>query len=689
MNAKSRETTGGDDWQMVNSEKTTESSGRTETAKTSADATGSAERAWQMVTAFSNALVQTLLVLLALSISTVSKVALVLGILALTALTIFPGHLLRSTAWLRRVIPERLYGALGVFSQWVRQDVWWLLSAGVLVTVVVTLAVVPKEEPWVTCRIPDEITFLASDETSPAIQRAAGEFTAGKVDWLGCRQVNINVSGLRADEVRDRLGDWTFPVQPATGRTAGLTARKPPGARPDGWVADSLQEIDYLDRGTDGMPAFGERTVVATSPLVIAAREELAEELTEANRNPGDRDWADLLRERPGARQRVVRTHPLASNVGLMATAAAPGHVEGLSTRVRPGDNVRDVMCRYAGSLDTSPMVLTEQQFHELNVSLSGADPALPASGGCAVPGAGGGWPSPAPGSAGERPPRLTAVYPKGGHAMRYACVSKRWPDLRRPPAVERTVREFCDFLREALPRYGFRDADGRLNAGRLPAKAPWLRAAAPVAASWKPDIPKLLYKLATPLADHVLVVVDVSGSMARNRVNDGRSRLEAAIQVAQLAVTSKRGERTTGIMTFFPDDDRGAALAPVGDEGKALADRLTAIRNAYRTGSRPDPPMRPVIRRALDQVRGIGAPEERKAVLVLTDGGDPRGLTGEDIGEHEGVRLLMLSFDLHGCGTSPLPELRDRGLMSCYDASTDPDQKLDDAFTELRAVTD
>lgn len=673
---------------MANSEKTAETS---ETSP-SADATGSTERAWQMVTAFSNALVQTLLVLLALSISTVSKVALVCGILALTALTIFPGHLLRSTAWLRRAFPERLYGLLGMFSQWVRQDVWWLLSAGVLVTVVAVMAVVPKDVPWGTCRIPDEITFLTSAETSPAIQRAAGEFMAGKADWRGCRRTNINVSGLRADEVRDRLGDWTFPVQPATGRAAG----RPPGARPDGWIADSLQEIDYLDRSADGVPAFGERTVVATSPLVIAAPEKLAEELTEANRKPGDRDWADLLRGRPGARQQVVRTHPLASNVGLMATAAAPGPAEGLSAKVRPGDSVRDVMCRYAGSLDTSAMVLTEQQLHELNVSLSGTDPALPASGGCAVPGAG---PSGAaargnPGAnagknPGERPPRLTAVYPRGGHAMRYACVSRRWPDLRRPPAVERTVEEFCDFLREALPRYGFRDAGGRLDIGKLPAKAPWLRAAAPVAANWRPDVSALLYKLATPLADHVLVVVDVSGSMARNKVNDGRSRLEAAIQVAQVAVTSKRGERTTGIMTFFPEDDRGVPLGPVGDEGKALADRLTAVQKAYRDGSRRDPLMRPVVMEALDRMERTGDPAGRKAVLLLTDGGNPRGLTAEDLRKHGDVRLLMLSFDLHGCGTSPLPRLRDEGLMSCYDASTDPDQRLDDAFTELRTVTD
>ncbi|WP_329083807.1 MULTISPECIES: vWA domain-containing protein [unclassified Streptosporangium] len=669
---------------MVNSEKTVKT-------PPSADTTGSTERAWQMVTGFSNALVQTLLVLLALSISTVSKVALVLGILALTALTIFPGHLLKSTAWLRRAVPERLYGVLGVFSQWVRQDVWWLLSTGVLITVVAALAVVPKDEPWVTCQIPDEITLLASAETSPAIQRAAGEFMAGKVDWWGCRQMNINVSGLRAGEVRDRLADWTFPVQPATGRAAERPAGKPPGARPDGWIADSLQEIDYMDRGTNGVPAFGERTVVATSPLVIAAPEDLAEELTEASRNPGDRDWADLLRGRPGARQQVVRTHPLASNVGLMATAAAPGPSEGLSRKVRPGDTVRDVMCRYASSLDTSAMVMTEQQFYELTVALSGADPALPASGGCAVPGAGGGWPSPSATlrNAGERPSELAVVYPRGGHAMRYACVSKRWPDLRRPPAVERTVEEFCDFLREALPRYGFRDAEGRLNVERLPVKAHRLRSDAPVAANWKPDIPKLLYKLATPLADHVLVVVDVSGSMARNKVNDGRSRLEAAIQVAQLAVTSKRGERTTGIMTFFPDDDHAVPLAPVGDEGKALTGRLTDVQNAYRGGSRPDPPMRPIIAKALDQMERTGDPAERKAVLVLTDGGNPRGLTGEDIRGHGGVRLLMLSFDLHGCDTSPLPRLRDEGLLSCYDASTDPDQKLDDAFTELRTITE
>ncbi|MEU4830912.1 VWA domain-containing protein [Streptosporangium sp. NPDC023615] len=661
---------------MVQSERTTE-------PRPPADGTGSTERAWQLVTAFSNALVQTLLVLLALSVSTASKLVLVGGILALTALTIFPGLLLRNAVWLRRAFPGWTSGLLVSLFRGAQRNVWRLLAAGVLITILVVLAVVPKDEPWRTCQIPDEITLLASDETAPVIRRAAGEFMAGKVDWWGCRQVNITVSGLRAGEARERLRDWTFPVQPASERTA----RQAPGARPDGWIADFAEEIDYVRR--DESPAegrtFGERTIVATSPLVIAASPALADDLTQGDWRPGGREWASLLRGKSGSRLQVLRTHPRASNVGLMAAAAAPLPDEDLSAKVRLSDDARDMMCRYAGSREASPMLLTEQQLHELNLGLSGAGPA---PGGCADPATPGGPPSPVTWRASvPNEPPLTAVYPAGGHAMRYACVSKKWPDLKRPAVIKRTVEEFCDALREILPRYGFRDEGGRLALDRLPKRTSWLRPEAPVA-DWKPDVLALLHGLRAPLGEHVLVLVDVSGSMARNKVNDGRSRLEAAIQLAQLVVTSRGGDLTTGIETFFPGDGHAADLVPVLDGGKALADELGTVLEDYRAGSRPDPAMRPVLREVLTRMQRTGDPRDRRIVLVLTDGGNPGGLTADDLRGRDGVRLVMLSFDLHGCDTPPLPELRDRELMSCHDVSNDPEQTLDDAFNELRAAT-
>ncbi|GAA3024464.1 VWA domain-containing protein [Streptosporangium longisporum] len=658
---------------MVQSEKTREPG-------PPADDTGPTNRAWQLVTGFSNALVQTLLVLLALSVSTTSKLVLIGSILALTALTVFPGVLLRNAAWLRRAFPGWISGRLESLFRVTQRNAWRFLTAGVLVTVLVVLAVVPKDEPWRTCQIPDEITLLASDETAPVIRRAAGEFMARKVDWWGCRQVNITVSGLRAGEARERLRDWTFPVQPTTERTA----REAPGARPDGWIADFAEEIDYVRR--DETPAegrtFGERTVVATSPLVVAASPALADDLTQGDWRPGGRDWASLLRGKTGSRLQVLRTHPRASNVGLMAAAATPLPEEDLSAKTRLSDDTRDLMCRYAGSGEASPMLLTEQQLHELNLGLSGTGPA---PGDCAAPGTVGGRPSTTRPSALDEP--LTAVYPAGGHAMRYTCVSKKWPDLRRPLVITRTVEEFCGALREILPRYGFRDDRGRLALDRLPKRTSWLKAEARVA-DWRPDVLALLHELRTPLGEHVLVVVDVSGSMARNKVNDGRSRLEAAIQLAQLVVTSRGGDLTTGIATFFPGDGHAVDPAPVRDGGKALAGRLGTALEEYRTGSRPDPPMRPVLKEALARMEGTGDPEERRIVLVLTDGGNPAGLTAADLRGHGGVRLAMLSFDLHGCDTPPLPELRDRELLSCHDVSTDPEKTLDDAFNELRTAT-
>ncbi|MBG0830929.1 substrate-binding domain-containing protein [Planomonospora sp. ID67723] len=600
------------------------------------------------------------------------KIVLICGIVGLTALTVVPEIPLGALNWLRRTVPRKLTALFDSFFRWVQKRVWWFLSSGILLTVGVLCFLLVRDPPWSPCRIPVEVTFAVSDETAPAVRRAADAFMEDKVNWWGCRGVNVNVSALPADGIRNRLHNWAFPVEPSGGRTP----KTPPGARPDGWIADFPEEVDYVRGRRDPKLTLGEPVTVATSPLVIAAPPGLADDLAGDDLRPGAHDWAYLLRPRSSTR-RVIRTYPLASNVGLVATAAGPA--EGLSEEVRPDDNVHEVMCRYPAGTTAPPVVMTEQQFHEVNLALSGTASASRAPDGCfaglaTVPMAGktpAGGPSP-----------LTAVYPKGGHALHYICVPTLWSDLERPGSVRRAVEDFCGALRETLPRYGFRDHRGRLDTGSLPPGNGWLKREAPVALDWKAPVISTLYRSRTRLAEHVLLLIDNSGSMG-NRTSGGGSRLMAAGRLAQFVVTGRRGEQTTGVRTFFPEDGHDSGPAAVTDEGKSLVERLDAVMDVRP--SRPDPEMRSLIIDALDRMASIGGDQDRRVVLVLTDGGDPAGLTAEDLRKRGDVRLVMLSFTGKGCAKRPLPELRDKGLMSCYDASSDPERALDEVFDELR----
>ncbi|MBB5964425.1 substrate-binding domain-containing protein [Planomonospora venezuelensis] len=619
--------------------------------------------------------------LLALSVSTLWKAVLICGIVGLAVLTVVPEVPLGVLSWLRHTLPGKLAALFDAFFRWIQKRIWWFLSTGILLTVGVLCFLLARDPPWGPCRTPVEVTFAVSDETAPAVRRVADAFMRDEANWWGCRGVNVNVGALPADGIRNRLRDWTFPVEPSGGRTP----RTPPGARPDGWLADLSEEVGYVRGRRDPKLTFGEPVTVAVSPLVIAAPSGLADDLAGDDLRPGAHDWAYLLRPRSSTRQ-VVRTYPLASNVGLATTAAA-GPAADLSGEVRPDDNVHEVMCRYPDSAAAPPVVMTEQQFHEINLALSGTASAPRAPDGCfTAPAtvrmtAGRTGTAPASATADVLAP-LTAVYPKGGHALRYTCVPVLWSDLDRPGSVRRTVEEFCDALREALPRYGFRDHRGRLDTGALPPGSGWLKSEAPVALDWKAPVTSTIYQSRTRLADHVLLLVDNSGSMG-NRAADGGTRLTAAGRLAQFIVTSRRGERTTGVQTFFPEDGRGSGPAAVTDGGRSLVERLDAVMDVRP--SRPDPEMRALVVDALDRMAAIGGGQDRRVVLVLTDGGDPEGLAASDLRGRDGVRLVVLSFTGRGCAKKPLPELQEKGLMSCYDASSDPERALDEVFDELR----
>ena len=310
--------------------------------------------------------------------------------------------------------------------------------------------IVVANPPWGPCRLPAELRVLASSETAPLIETVADGFADERLDWRGCRAVHVSVNAPRsAADLRTWLSEgWD-------GEVAGPT--------PDLWVADSLAEITEVGAKTGGeLTLGGNPEVVASSPLVLALPEADAVNLAGVT----DRSWLNVLRK--SLTQRVLRTHPRTSNVGLLSTV---GLYEGrlddrglperqyvesrVSTEVGWFDDAYDLMCREAGVGSPAAVYLTEQQLYDFNQARAGKPGGVWEPADCSravtLPGGGG-------------LPPLHPLYLEGGPSMVHRCVPTTWASRRTAETVPALARAFCAALKRELPRLGLRSAEGRLS---------------------------------------------------------------------------------------------------------------------------------------------------------------------------------------------------------------------------------
>ena len=530
--------------------------------------------------------------------------------------------------------------------------------------------------PWAPCPIAWEVRLAASSETAPAVQHAAETFMRDTADWRGCRTANITITAPdSASELRRRLaGGWN------------ATPPHTPGPRPVLWIADSPAEVAQVRDVSSAR--IGRVETVATSPLVLAMPHATADLITSGLDEPGAFTWAQLINGVRSPRA-VLRTHPRTSNVGLLATVGLEESLPGedrkaerdalearIGGRVGWAEDVHDVMCRFLDADDASgdrvpAFVMSEQQLYEFNMARSGTGTGSWTRADCA-------------GSA-ARPgpvPRLRPLYPRGPdgrhiHSLIYQCVPLDWADQPTPPAVSEIVRAFCGHLATALTRLGFRDADGRLpaldSAGELAADAA-------VAPDWPSDITGTLARAAVPrLGDHVLLAVDVTGSMSNSLNTDG-DRLRAATDTAKTLVAHMPGALTTALWTYPAADAEAthevlAPPAPVRDDGAALAALLDPVQLAT---DRTDRSLSRLVRAGVEELAGR---DGQRVLVVFTDGGgadfDESPLTGT-----AGVEIVLLTFGGRGCDHPGLAEGTPREGLLCYPVDSDPP---DQAVSSLR----
>ncbi|MFN2452334.1 MAG: substrate-binding domain-containing protein [Candidatus Dormibacteria bacterium] len=453
------------------------------------------------------------------------------------------------------------------------------------------------------------VTVAASPEKSDLLARLAARYDANRPSLDGhCVDVRVNavLSGVAEKAL-----------------AAGWDASKD-GPNPVVWSPAASSWLGILSHDTAGHDRGDPAPLVAPqliqSPLVLAMPRPMAEALGWPHAAIG---WADVLRlaQDPrgwGAyghpqwgRFRLGKTSPVGSTAGLFALLdtyyAATGVRADLTTSdvndPRVQDFVRAVessVLHYSGQVSTFLDGLRAADAHGAGLSYVSAiateeqqvlryDAARPAT-------------------------PLVAVYPSDGTLVAdhpYATLTESWvsPDQRRAAAT------FLGWLlqpdqQQPFVAAGFRDHNGQASPtlstadGIIPAGPPVvLKLPAPavldeVRTSWNS-----LRKRA-----RILVVLDVSGSMQGDKIDNVR-------RAAATAVKAFAPDDEVGLWSFSSDVNHLDGIAPVASNGTALttdigtlqADGATAL---YR-----------VTKEAVAEVRKGWDAERINAVMLMTDG--------------------------------------------------------------------
>ena len=310
------------------------------------------------------------------------------------------------------------------------------------------------------------------------------------------------------------------------------------------------------------------------------------------------------------------------------------------------------------------------------------------------------GNPSGDPATLGDQAPPstpLVAVYPKEGTPVNdhpYAILDAPWVDVRTRAVAE-------DFLRfvqtpEEQARFqaaGFRDFGGHpgeaiTEANGLLPNQPKLELPAPppavldaVQRSWN-DIRKRA---------RVLVVLDVSGSMAETVASSGRTKLDLAKQAALRALGEFAPDDEVGLWIFSSDLGPGGSpwqelspVSPLGPKRDALRETIAALRPGGGTG------LYATIDRATQSMSTGFDPSRINGIVVLTDGVndysafdsvDPVLAHLSHQPDDRAIRVFCIGYG-DDADMTTLQRISDASFAAAYDAS-DP-ATIDQVFAAV-----
>jgi len=492
------------------------------------------------------------------------------------------------------------------------------------------------------------------------------------------------------------------------------------GPRPDvwepaasGWVNLLRQRLTSSDHST--ILPEGPQPSIANSPLVIAMPKPMAEALGWPAKGIGWRDLAALATDPQGwakyghpewGRFRLGKTNPNLSTAGLNATVGAYYAATGTSSDLSAADldkpDVRTFVKGVEQSIvhygDNTLTFLTNlQRADDRGAALSYVSAVTVEEN--SLIGYNQGNPTNDPAKRGQHPrPKVpvVALYPSDGTLNSdHPFTVLTWAD----DLHKQIAADFLGYLKspEAQKHFadlGFRSFDNK--PGDQVTAENGVQPDAKINVIHLPG-PPVLDKLLKSWSDlrknaNVLLVVDVSGSMADDVSGTGKNKMELAKQAATTALAQFSDTDRVGLWMFSTGLDNGkdyrelVPIGPVGQQGRRdqLRDRLGGLSPQGGTG------LYDTSLAAYQYLREHLDPDAINAVVVLTDGqnADPGGIDLDNLLGNlrtetggETVRLFTIAYG-SDADQDILKQIAETTQAAEYDSSK-PDT-IDQVFTAV-----
>jgi Ca-activated chloride channel family protein len=442
---------------------------------------------------------------------------------------------------------------------------------------------------------------------------------------------------------------------------------------------------------------------VTSTPLVLAMPEPMATALGWPDTPIGWFDVLTLARDPQGwaakghpewGRFTLGKTNPNVSTSGLAATVGALVAATGTSSDLTVAALQRPDVQQYLKDVETSVIHYGDTTLTYL-ANLQRADDAGAALGYLSAVAVeeksvldyNAGNPSGDPATLGQHAPPsvpLVAVYPKEGTLYSdspYVILDATWSTAEKQAGAQ----DFLAYLQ--LPEQQkvftdnfFRTADGA--PGEPIITSPYVTQDG-VQIALNPPGPDVLRDVRSlwegvRKSARVLLVMDVSGSMAADSGSGGKSKLELAKSAAssalkQLVDTDRVGfwTFTTGLPTPTTITREWVDVAPLGQTRQPITDAIAGLTPLAGT------PLYAATRLAADAMNATKDPAAINAVVVLTDGrnefadNDLNGLVShlKTSAQENGVRIFTIGYGADA-DLQALQQISEASRAAFYDAS-------------------
>ena len=549
------------------------------------------------------------------------------------------------------------------------------------------------------------VTVAASSEKAALLQQMAQTYhSSGRTVDGKCFDVQVN-----------SVASGTAEANLAHGWDEALDGPAPDAWTPAAstWVSLLASDLTAKDRPTI-LPAEAAKSIVST-PLVLAMPEPMARALGWPDAQIGWSDVLALAKDPQGwaakghpewGRFTLGKTNPTVSTSGLAATIGTLVAATGTSSDLTEAALQRPEVQQYLKDVETAVIHYGDTTLTYLT-NLQHADDSGAALGYVSAVAVeeksvldyNAGNPSGNPATLGDHaPPKvpLVAVYPKEGTLYSdspFVILDAPWSTADKQAGAQ----DFMEFLllpeqQKVFTEANFRTADHQ--PGEPITSSPYLIADGVTIALNPPgpsvlrDVRALWTQVRKPA--RVLVVMDVSGSMASESGYGSESKLDLAKKAATSALGQLTDTDQMGLWAFTTDlptpDTITADLVGVGPLAQTRQPIIDAISSLTPLNGTP---LYAATREAAKAMNAQKDPNSINAVVVLTDGrneytdNDLDGLLRElnASAEEDGVRVFTIAYG-PDADLATLQEISEASRAAAYDARNPT--SIDKVFSDV-----